>query len=267
MNTIIKVYRFIFARKVFYKLNKLLFRCSLSGLGILNYESDKVSGEDSFLRCYLKNKKDVVVIDVGANVGDYSRKVMEINPSAVIYAFEPHPKSYAKLQMAIKSENFHPVNSAVSDSAGVLTLYDYEILDGSSHASLYRDVIEGIHNKNSCKHEVKTVSLGEFFSANNINEVSLLKVDTEGNELKVLMGISEFIKSGKIKLIHFEFNEMNVSSRVFFRDFWKMLPNFHLYRLLPNGMIKIEDYRPIFCELYGYQNIVAVLKNDHPYPL
>jgi len=260
LNTIIKIYRFIFARKIFYKLNKLLFRCSLSGLGILNYESDKVSGEDSFLRRCLKNKKDVVVIDVGANVGNYSKKVMEINSSAIIYAFEPHPKSYAKLQMAIESENFHPINSAATDSTGVMTLYDYEILDGSSHASLYQDVIEGIHHKNSCKHEVKTVSLGEFFSANNINEVGLLKVDTEGNELKVLMGISDFIESGKIKLIHFEFNEMNVSSRVFFRDFWKILPSYHLYRLLPNGMIKIENYRPVDCELFAYQNIIAVLK-------
>lgn len=262
MNTIIKVYRYLFARKIFYKLNKLLFRCSLSGLGVLNYESGKVSGEELFLRRYLKNIKDVVVIDVGANVGDYSKKVMEINSSAIIYAFEPHPKSYTKLQMAIESENFHPINSAVSDSTEVLTLYDYEILDGSSHASLYRDVIENIHHEKSCKHEVQTISLGEFFIANNIHEVSLLKIDTEGNELKVLMGITEFIESGKIRLIHFEFNEMNVSSRVYFRDFWKMLSNYHLYRLLPSGMIKIEDYRPIYCELYGYQNIVAVLK-DH----
>jgi len=265
LNTIIKVYRFLFARKIFYKLNKFLFRCSLSGLGILNYESDKVSGEDSFLRRYLKNKKDVVIIDVGANVGNYSKKVMEINSSAIVYAFEPHPKSYTKLKMAIKSENFHPINSAVSDHAEVLALYDYEVLDGSAHASLYQDVIENIHHEKSCKHEVQTIILSEFFSANNISEVGLLKIDTEGNELKVLMGITEFIESGKIRLIHFEFNEMNVSSKVYFRDFWNMLSNYHLYRLLPSGMIKIENYRPVYCELFAYQNIVAVLKDYDPF--
>ena len=108
---------------------------------------------------------------------------------------------------------------------------------------------------------MQTIIHGEFFSANNINEVSLLKIDTEGNELKVLMGITEFIESGKIHLIHFAFNEMNVSSKVYYSDFWNMLSNYHLYRLLSSGMIKIENYRPVYCALFAHQNNVAVLKD------
>jgi hypothetical protein len=48
-NKILKLYRLIFARKIFYKLNKALYQMSLRGLGVLNYESHKVSGETFFL--------------------------------------------------------------------------------------------------------------------------------------------------------------------------------------------------------------------------
>jgi hypothetical protein len=55
---------------------------------------------------------------------------------------------------------------------------------------------------------------------------------------------------------------MNVSSRTYFRDFWNLLPNYNFYRLLPDGMVKIERYSPVFCEIFAYQNIVAILKQN-----
>ena len=58
-------------------------------------------------------------------------------------------------------------------------------------------------------------------------------------------------------MIQFEFNEMNVASRVFFRDFWLMLPNYEFYRLMVDGMIRIDKYDPIYCEIFAFQNIVA----------
>jgi hypothetical protein len=35
-------YRYIFARSIFYKFNKLLFNLGIKGLGILNFENSKV---------------------------------------------------------------------------------------------------------------------------------------------------------------------------------------------------------------------------------
>jgi len=261
VNVMVKLYRILFARVLFYGLNKLIYRCSLSGLGILNFESDIVSGEASFMKSFLKNRTNSVVVDVGANVGNYSKLVLDMNKSVTVYAFEPHPKTFAKLCDAIRNENFHPINSAVSNIEGSLQLYDYEGNDGSQHASLYKDVIENIHHAKSIVHKVRVCRLSEFARSNNIQKIDLLKIDTEGNEMNVLRGITEFIQSGKIEAIHFELNEMNVSSRTFFRDFWDILPNYVFYRLLPSGMVKIERYSPLFCEIFAYQNIVAILKH------
>ena len=261
-NLLIEIYRFLFARSLFYNVNKLLYRLSLSGLGVLNYETVTVSGEARFLERYLKKKRDGIVIDVGSNVGNYSKKVLLVNSNLEVYGFEPHPVTYKKLTNNIVSKNFHPINAAVGDEVGILSLYDYAEKDGSTHASLFKDVIENIHRSKSTEHKVNVLTLGTFLEENNIDRVALLKIDTEGNELAVLKGLGKCISENRVDAIHFEFNEMNVSSRTFFRDFWELLPNYEFYRLLPTGLVKIEQYVPLFCEIFAYQNIVALLRHE-----
>jgi len=258
---LIEVYVWLFARNIFEKWNKLLYRLSLGGLGILNYKTSTVSGERAFLKNYLLNKSGVV-FDVGANKGDYSREVININPEINVYAFEPHPKTFKKLSENLSgTTNIKIINKGLSDASGVLALYDYLENDGSEHASLFADVITKIHGSNGVlSHDVELTTLDEFIEHEELPEISLLKIDTEGNELQVLKGSERALKAAKIKAIHFEFNEMNVASRCYFKDFWTLLENYKLYRLLPNEMLEIRRYSPLSCEVFAYQNIVAILK-------
>ncbi|WP_090043507.1 FkbM family methyltransferase [Limnohabitans sp. 2KL-27] len=262
MQKIINIYVFLFARVFFVKFNKLLYRLSLSGLGILNYKTSAVSGEKNFIDKFMRCKHGVV-IDIGANVGDYIAELININKGLTIHAFEPHPLTFLKLRKnTVNYENVFVYNQGASSKRGLLNLYDYGSNDGSQHASLFRDVISEIHgSKSVTSHEVELIDLDGFIEMNNILEILLLKIDTEGNELEVIRGCAKSIASGKIKAIHFEFNEMNVASRVFFKDFWTILSDYDFYRLLPNGMMKINKYHPLFCEVYAYQNIVAIYKN------
>lgn len=259
---IVKIYRLIFARQIFHRFNRLLYHCSLSGMGVLNFENDQVSGEHRFLKQILAGRPGGVVIDVGANVGKYSSRVLQINPLLTVYAFEPHPHTFSTLEKSVRHLNFTAINAAVGANAGSADLFDYAANDGSSHASLYQDVIESIHHAPSIHHKVKVVTLGEFARDNHITRIKLLKIDTEGNELNVLKGLEDYLRAGTIDAIHFEFNEMNVASRVFFRDFWDILPNYDFYRLLPDGMVKLDQYSPVFCEIFAYQNVVALLKRS-----
>lgn len=263
MLKLLKIYRAIFARKSLYWLNMFLYRCSLSGLGILNYESDKLSGERNFLKKYFKNSQGGVVLDVGANVGSFSKAILDANSQARVFAFEPHPVTFKQLAETLNRPNVVLLNFALGAECSLMTLYDYEEEDGSSHASLYKDVIENIHKAKSVTHEVKVVTLDCFLKENMIDYISLLKIDTEGHELAVLTGAIESISAERIKAIQFEFNEMNVSSRTFFRDFWNLLPNYEFYRLLPRGAVKIEQYNPMLCEIFAYQNIVAILRSTN----
>lgn len=91
----------------------------------------------------------------------------------------------------------------------------------------------------------------------------MLKIDTEGNEFKVLLGCLEALKEKRINAIHIEFNEMNIVSKVSFKDFWDLLSDYNFYRILPGGgLLPIKNYSPIMCEIYAFQNIVAILKES-----
>lgn len=260
-STLLRTYGSLFGRPRFRKLNILLFDLGLRGLGVLNYQNGHISGEFMFLRQCLKSKDNPIVLDVGANVGGYSRDVVGINPSATIFAFEPHPRTFERLVSNIEHHrNIIPFNYAIGDRSGRQMLYDRRSGSGTVHASIYREVIESIHQDESTGYEVNVITLDEFIEEKRLACVDLLKIDTEGYELNVLKGGTNAIRSRIFKAIQFEFNEMNVVSRVFFKDFIELLPQYQFHRILPGGLQRIDHYSPVRCELFAFQNIVAVLR-------
>jgi FkbM family methyltransferase len=263
LELIYDLYARLFAKKFFNKWNKFIFLLSLRGLGILNYKSYKQSGEANFAISHLSKVKKGIIFDVGANVGNYSKSLIEVNQNVDIFCFEPHPSTFQKLLSNVNHLGIKSFNVGVGSSNGTLNLYDYAGNDGSSHASLYKEVIEEIHKGQAVEHEVKIITLTAFANEHKIERVLLLKIDTEGHELEVLKGFETYIRQNKVDLIHFEFNEMNVASRVFFKDFWEFLPNYDFYRMLQDGLIPIKNYNPVYCEIFAYQNIVAKLKVEY----
>ncbi len=260
LGALFRVFRLLFVRKRFYRFYKALYSISLRGIGVRNFESDTLSGEQHFIAQHVSVIQGGVILDVGANIGAYSKLLRSANSIVRICAFEPHPKTYLKLTRNLAPLNVETYNVAVGSELGRLHLFDYADEDGSSHATLYQDVIESIHKGRSTKHEVPVVTLDSFVASQGIEKVALLKIDTEGHELEVLHGFLRFIRANRVALIQFEFNEMNIVSKASFRDFWELLPSYDFFRMLPDGLVPIEAYNPIHCEIYGYQNIVAKLK-------
>ena len=261
-------YRWLFARPQWQKFNTSLFYMSLKGLGILNYQNEEVNGEKYLIEKLLPRmitKEDPVFFDVGANVGDYTASLLKVFPKARIYAFEPHPRNFSALQGNVPLTQVKCYNLAVGETRGELELYDRADYDGSSHASLHKAVISDIHKQDIVTLPVSVETLDEFCVNNGINEIDFLKIDTEGNEFSVLLGAKDLLKNQKIKYISFEFNEMNVVSRVFLRDFKNLLLDFDLYRLLPNNLLPLND-SPLLTELFAYQNLVAMLKGSDSHP-
>lgn len=230
--------------------------------GILQYQNTSVSGErfvlEHIVPQYLREQVPQIC-DVGANVGDYIAEILQCFPNAQIFAFEPHPRSYSSMaeRFATRTDRIHLHNLAVGSEAGELTLYDYQVNEGSGHATFYADIITKIHKGNLARNSVQVVRLDDFFDAHGIQYVDLLKIDTEGHELDVLKGASRFINEQRISIIQFEFNEMNVFSRVFLRDFYQILQNFEFYRLARDHLIALDAYQARN-EIFQYQNILAI---------
>jgi FkbM family methyltransferase len=254
-----RIYVFIFAREYFFTFNTILHNLSLNGLGILNYENDSVSGEKKFIEFLTTNNllSTGVILDVGANIGDYSIMLRKNRIEIPIYAFEPHPITFENLKISSSRFEFHSIPKGLGEINTHVKIYDYSEQVGSQHASIYKDVIEVIHNSPSKEFEIELITIDSFISENNIEQIALLKIDTEGNEKNVLEGAKNAIQNKKIQVIQIEFNEMNVVSRTFFKDILDLLPGYTFYRLLPDGMKPLGNYSSLRHEIFAFQNIVA----------
>ena len=253
-----RFYNILFGRKAFYPINRFLFKLSLRGMGIYNYENPRASGEKAFLE--KTASKLQVAFDVGSNVGNYARAIKQLNKSCQVYAFEPHRAAYERLSKNAEENDFRSFHFGFGKENGTSALYDYANLSFSSHASIHPTVIGDIHKGQRVRHEIEIRTIDAFVEQYGIENIDLLKIDTEGCEYDILLGASRVLEANKVKLIHFEFNEMNVMSRVFFRDFLSLLRDFDLFRMLRGGLLHLYEYRPIENELFAYQNILAIHK-------
>jgi FkbM family methyltransferase len=125
------------------------------------------------------------VLDVGANTGVYA--VRQARRGARVYAFEPNPDCYRRLQKAVRANHLEsrvtPVNRALGATVGSAEL----LLPGgiTTMGSLRPQWIAG-GGRSDIRVEVDTVD--RVVSALRIDRVDLLKVDVEGLELDVLQG-------------------------------------------------------------------------------
>ena len=256
---LLNLYAFLFARPSFRSLNYLFIQIGLRGIGVLNYRTSYLSGEDQTVEKIITtlDAKDGTVLDVGANEGDFTNLVISKSKSLRVLGFEPHPKTYSrlKLRFADKAQRVELLNCAVGNETGEISLYDYDDHEGSEHASVFKDAIEGPRCGKATEHRVKLVTLDSLEIR---GEVQLLKIDVEGFELPVLQGARKLINEKQPKFVVIEFNEMNVSSRTFMKDIMKELAGYRVARILPGGntLELNKPYRPWNHEIFAYQNLL-----------
>ncbi len=260
-----RLYGTLFGSPRFANFNRLLHRLALRGMGVYNYENSRISGEEWVVVNIVRNLgSNLVIFDVGANVGDYSRLMVNSGVSVKqIFAFEPHPKTYQRLVDNTNDlQNIVCVNIAVSDSAGEVSFYDRDVDDGTSHASIHADVFSDIYRVQHREYRVNADTLDVFCANESIEYIDFLKIDVEGHELNVLRGAEKMLEEKRVRAIQFEFTQLNAAVGVFFKEFWeKLSPHYRVYRLLPHGLLPIDEYDPPLCEIFGYQNSLTILKD------
>jgi len=217
---VLNFYAFLFARPIFRNLNYLLMQIGLRGIGVLNHRTAYLSGEDSIVRSFIRevDTENGVVLDIGANEGEFTAFILSASRKLRIISFEPHPKTFLRLQQrfAKSQKRVEVMNCALGNQTGEISLFDYSDDDGSEHASVFREVIEDTRGRKAREHKVKLVTLDDLEIDGQIN---LIKIDVEGFELAVLQGAGRMLANKRPKYIVMEFNEMNVNSGTFLKDF------------------------------------------------
>jgi FkbM family methyltransferase len=191
-------------------------RCRVGGIEILigiASENEHVRAETyatkepetlNWLRENLRD--DDVLFDVGANIGLYSIFAAKLRPASRVFAFEPESHNFSSLCRNLRLNgvsNVTPCSFPLSDRQAFEHLYVYDLRPGSALHSLggpsaFRDGPE------SLRQGTLGVSLDALARDAQLPVPSLLKLDVDGNEEKILDGGTGLLRSGRLRSILLE---------------------------------------------------------------
>jgi FkbM family methyltransferase len=240
-----------------------LYAISLRGMNIGGGDETGASGEDKAI-VYISKQLDrlnkLVVFDVGANIGSYSILLNNtLGVKAEIFSFEPSATTYKKLfSNTAALSNVKSFNFGFGEDKAVLPLFSDA--NESGLASLYDRRLSHFNIQMDKREDIEITTIDNFCLENNIAHIHFLKLDVEGHELKVLKGAGKMIASKNVDFIQFEFGGCNIDSRTFFQDFFYLFKNdFILYRIVKDGLYKIENYKEMY-EAFATTNYLAERK-------
>lgn len=139
-----------------------------------------------------------IILDIGAHIGTHTINLAKCLNNGVVYAFEPQPKIFRELCYNLLLNNIQNVklfNSAVGSENGKIELSP---LCGDNEGGT------GCYGNSGLFADLLTID------SLNLNNVSLIKIDVEGMENKVLEGARETILRNK-PIIFIEFTGYNLS--------------------------------------------------------
>jgi FkbM family methyltransferase len=156
--------------------------------GLSGYEPETVP---LFFR--LASRADVT-LDVGAYVGFFTLLAAHANKNGTVYAFEPLPKIYRRLQKNIglnRLSNVECLCAAVGQSEGTAEFFHVETGLPTSSSLSFEFMRTTGHLRSTT---VPVITLDRFIKDKGLRRVDLVKIDTESTEPQVLCGMIEAIK-------------------------------------------------------------------------
>jgi len=201
---------------------------------------------------HLKKLHISSAIDVGTHKGEFLNYLLTIKDIQEIHAFEPQKEIFDMLNLNFgKNKKIFLNNEGVSDinSTRELNLNSltststFSKINKESHWFRFKNLILNKKYSFQKKIKVKTIRLDEYFKVKNINKIDLLKIDTEGHELKVLSGAKKIFENDKIKYLLIEIHSSNMYENYRSSDIYSFLKdrNFKLVKSFKFPLLKFED--------------------------
>lgn len=200
----------------------------------------------------------LLMMDVGANKGDWTMHALNSGVSGQsvrIHAFEP--SSGTREILARRYSRFSNVTAhsqALSDRRGEGDFYSKGVGEGTNSL----DPVSGA--------EIERVELStcdDFLRENEVDHVTMLKIDTEGFDLMVMRGAATSLSEGRIDVVQFEYNWRWLLNNACLRDVFLLVADkpYRLGKLVGNS---IEFYDEWHFELDRFfeNNYVLVLKGS-----
>ena len=191
------------------------------------------------------HKINPIVVDIGCNIGEFSELVFKCNNSSTIHAFDLHGSLSPILNNKFKKYHFNFSQIGLSNYVG----------SGGIKSNSKNDRKAYLSKKNDSK-SVKVDKLDNVLKKFNFSSIAIIKIDTEGNDYKVLLGAKRILRVTDIVVFEIMFkmleygntpqDTINFLKELGFRYFYRSTKYF--------GLVSISNIAP---HEIMTQNIVA----------
>ena len=154
-----------------------------------NYSSQQTLGSlIKILNRLYSQDDELLILDVGAYRGDFTSELMHYFQKVQAILFEPSPTNFSYLtEKFIDDSNIKVFNFAISNYNDNNSFY---LLENEATNSLLHPI-----NKGYSKIELEIKTLDMFwYESQQFDRLDILKIDTQGNDLKVLEGARQIIR-------------------------------------------------------------------------
>ena len=162
--------------------------------------------------------------DVGANVGFYALHAARLMQTGCVYAFEPEPGNFARLQKNCELNGYErrvkPYKLAVSNTVGRAKFFRCNRNSGWGN-------LKGFADGPDSEIEVETTTIDDFCRTEGISRIGFLKIDVEGSEPQVVEGAAGMLGAKRIDQVFAEFVGLSLPFVGYpFRDFLALFAQF-----------------------------------------
>ena len=170
------------------------------------------------------NEKNKIIFDIGCFRGNFTKNFIKneqkLGLKSNFFLFDPNPNVKNYLKLILKNEKIKYFNLALDNSNSEKKFYLNNFFEpsGSSLNTVHKDdkkwknsrkifmqMLQPFKSiKDFTEINVQTQTLDDFCLNTKIENIDVLKIDTEGNELNVLKGAKRLLSENKINVIYTE---------------------------------------------------------------
>lgn len=166
---------------------------------------DPAGGGHDLIRAEINRlKPGDVVVDIGANTGYLALLASrQVGATGCVLCFEPSQREFVRLLQNVRrnhANNLYALNLAASDRPGLQAL---PVCDSHTGTNSFHVADAAGHD---CQ-EVVVMPLAALLLDLKFSDIALLKLDVEGHEWQVLLGLQPLLETGAVQRVVVEITE------------------------------------------------------------
>ena len=167
------------------------------------------------------NPNPKIVLDIGAHIGIFSRKIKNIFPQSTVYAFEPLKENFELLK-----KNTEKLDNVIIENCAVGgTRYASEFKMCGKHGLANTGGTHVLWSNEKKNDDISQISLLEVFEKYDFDTIDILKLDCEGSEYEIIPAAYKAGLFDRVQYMVFEYHVSPDKGR-YFHEIFKYLDVF-----------------------------------------